>query len=134
MMEIRVVWMTVHERLVPVRVTVRLARRIIGRMSVLVMFVVDMEVLVLHHLVRVLVFMAFAQVQPHAEAHQYRADHQRYGRRLVEDGERDQRADEWRDGEVGARPRGADVTERDHEQHETQAIAEEAERKRSRDT
>ena len=68
MMKVRVVRMPVPERLVPVPVCVRLGRRAL--VGVLMMWVVDMTVFVLDRFVRVVMLMAFGQMQPEAKSHQ----------------------------------------------------------------
>jgi hypothetical protein len=69
-MEVGIVGVRVPQRRVPVRVAVRLAWRVGRQVLVLVMFVVDVEVVVLQRLVLVLVFMPLGQVEPHADAHE----------------------------------------------------------------
>jgi hypothetical protein len=69
-MHVRQMWMRVPQPLVPMDMRMRFARRIIGRMFMLMMFIVHMRVCMLHRLVQMLMFVALRQVQPHAEAHQ----------------------------------------------------------------
>lgn len=84
MMQVRVVWMFVPHRRVMMPVTMWLAGGIASAMSVLVMRVVDVIVFVVHRLVSVLMFVAFGEVQPDADAHQYRSANKRHGDRLPE--------------------------------------------------
>ena len=65
-MQIGVVWMAVHERLVPLPVAVRLDQRVAGGMGVLMMSVVRVQVLVLHRFVRVGMLVPFTDMQPDA--------------------------------------------------------------------
>ena len=58
----------------PVRVGVRLARRLARLMRMLVMRIVNMGVSVLQEIVLMLVFVNFRQVQPDAERHQQSCD------------------------------------------------------------
>ena len=60
--DVRVVDVGVGHRLVPVRVAVRLAGRVAGGVFVLVVFVVDVAMVMLHRLVSVFVFMPLSQV------------------------------------------------------------------------
>jgi hypothetical protein len=63
MVHVRQMWVTVLQALVPVGVGVRLARRIVRRMLVLVMLVVDMGVHMLHRLVNVVMLVVLCEVQ-----------------------------------------------------------------------
>ena len=64
--------MPVPERLVPVPVRMRLGDR--PFMSVPMMLVMDMTVFVLDRLVRMVMLMAFDQMQPEAKSHQRAGD------------------------------------------------------------
>lgn len=68
--QIRVVWVIVGQRLVHVRMRVRLAAVPQEIMGVLVMFVVPMAVVVRQRRVGVFVRVTLADVQPHAQRHQ----------------------------------------------------------------
>lgn len=57
-------WMPVHEAGMVVQVGVRLARRIVGRVRVLVMFIVHVPVAVAYWFVHMVVIVAFGEVQP----------------------------------------------------------------------
>ena len=63
-MEIGIVRVPMHERLMPVPMSVRFAYRGVRPMCVLMVFVMRMPVLVLHRLVHMLMLVAFRQVQP----------------------------------------------------------------------
>jgi hypothetical protein len=67
-MKVWIVHMPVPERLMPVPVRMRLGHR--AFVGVLMMLVVHMPVLVLDRLVRVVMLMAFGQMQPEAKSHQ----------------------------------------------------------------
>lgn len=62
--------MRVAHRGVAVRVRVRLARRVVGAVRVLVVFVVNVRVFVNRLLVAVFVVVPFGQVKPHTQSHQ----------------------------------------------------------------
>ena len=64
MMKVGVVRMPMHKRAVLMPVGVRLTRRSVRPMRMLMMFVMCVPVLVLHRLVRMLMLIAFRQVQP----------------------------------------------------------------------
>ena len=68
-MQVRIVRMRVHHRLMPVRVHMGLASIPIGRVRMPMMSVVQVLVFVLQRFVRMLVHMAFRQVQPDPERH-----------------------------------------------------------------
>ena len=81
MMEVRVVRMPVPEPVMPMPVRMRLGRRPL--VGVLMMLVVDMPVFVLDRLVRMVVLMAFGQMQPEAERHQRACNDELNGDRLA---------------------------------------------------
>lgn len=64
MMQIGIMRMAMHERLVPVPMAVRLAGRIVRCMRVLMVLVMRMPVLVLHRIVHVLMFVTLSQMHP----------------------------------------------------------------------
>ena len=66
MMQIRIVWMPVHEPRVPVLVRVRLAAVPPEVVLMLVMLVVHVGVVVRHRLVHMRVLVALGRMQPHA--------------------------------------------------------------------
>ena len=63
---VRVVRMTVRQRLVPVPMAVRFAARIVRAMGVLMVHVVMMQMLMLHRLVCVLVLVPLVEMKPDA--------------------------------------------------------------------
>jgi hypothetical protein len=70
--QVGVVRVCVNQPHVAVRMRVGFAPVPIEVVHVLMMRIVHMLVLVLHFLVRMLVLMAFGEVQPYAECHQHR--------------------------------------------------------------
>ena len=70
MMHIGDVRVLVLQPLVPVGMRVRLAGRVVGAVLVLMMFVVDVGVRMLHRLVHVLMLVALGEMQPNANGHQ----------------------------------------------------------------
>ena len=70
MMEIGIVAVPVPDRSVPMPMAMRFADRIFGAMRVLVMGVMNVPMLMLHHLVLVFMFMYFRQVQIDADRHE----------------------------------------------------------------
>ena len=62
MMEVRVVGVSVRHRFVFMNMSVRFAGRVVGGVFVLVVFVVDVAMVMLHRLVSVFVFMPLSQV------------------------------------------------------------------------
>ena len=99
-----IVGMGVGHRLVRVRVAVRLSGRVVGGMFVLVVFVMDVAVFMLHRLVLVLVFVPLRKVQPDAHAHE-RSRHAEENREsFLEDHQRQYGPDEGGEREVSASP------------------------------
>ena len=72
--QVGVVRMRVRQRLVPVRMHVRLVAVPGEGMLVPVVFVVHVSVIVRHRFVRVFVHVALGEVQPHTEGHQSARD------------------------------------------------------------
>ena len=82
-MNVGIVGVRMHEALVGVPVSVRLATIPRKGMLMLMMLIMPMRMLVLEGFVRVLVQVPFAQMQPHTERHQYTGQQQRRGNRLA---------------------------------------------------
>ncbi len=85
-MNVRIVRVRVHHRLVPVRMRVRTRvahGRIVRTMGVPVMLVVDVRMRVVHRFVRVLVGVPLGDVEPHAGRHQRTANHQSERQRIA---------------------------------------------------
>ena len=123
MVDVGVVRVRMNHWLVPVRVAVRLVRRFGGVVDVLVMFVVGMKMVVLHRLMAMLVLVPFRQVKPHTSTHENGGDAEADCEFVVQKQKRDDCADEWRDGKVCAGSGCPNVTEREHEQRQTHAVA-----------
>ena len=96
---------------------------------VVVAVVVGVPVVVRDGVVRVLVAVLLAQVQPRPDGHQRAGDEQLPGHRVTERDGQDG-AEERGDREVRAGARGADVPQPDDEQHEAQPVGDEAEDQR----
>ena len=126
MVNVGIVRMPVHHRRVPVPVAVRLAGRCTWIVSMLVVGVVAVAVLVLQRFMGVLVLMPLGEMQPEAERHKEARDHEVGRNGLAEQGDGEDRAHERRQREIGAGPRRAEMAQREHEQGEADAIAEEA--------
>lgn len=88
MMQIRIVRMRVHQRRMNMRMRVRLAAvpRKIVRM--LMVFVVRVAMIVFERFVRVLMRVPLADMQPHADRHQYARDPEREAWRFVQQQQR----------------------------------------------
>ena len=123
MMEVRVVRMPVPEPVMPMPVRMRLGRRPL--VDVLMMLVVDMPVFVFDRLVRMVMLVAFGQMQPDAERHKRAGDDQLNRDWLAQEHDRDDRSNERREREIGRRPGAAEMTQRPHKQYETNPDAEE---------
>src|SRR5207237_7084286 len=91
---------------------------------VLVMLV---AVFVLEQLVHVLMFVTLADVEPDADHHQPRRHAEAPGDRLTKQEDTNERTDERRGREVRAGPSRAQLSEGQHEQDKTHAIAQQSE-------
>ena len=116
MMQIGIVWMLVPDRRVPMPMGMRFARRVAGRVIVPVVLIMRMSMLVLHGRVGVLVLMSLGQMQNESCRHERRREPKLHGHGFAEGDQSQRRADERRRREVGARPRRAEMTQRQHEQ------------------
>ena len=109
-----------------VKVRMRLARRIAGRVLVLVVSIVRVHVLVLDRAVLMHVGMPFSQEQGHARCHAEHGSEIEPAESLVEDERRGERTYEGRGREVRGLTRGADEPKRIRVQDNRQAVAENA--------
>ena len=93
---------------------------------VLVVLVMHVRMLVRHRLMRMLVLVPLDQMQRDADRHQQRRAEQAGGDWLAEQRHGDRAADEGRGREIGAGARRPEVAQRQHEQRQADAVAEEA--------
>ena len=75
-MEIGIVRVPVHQRLMPVPMAVRLALRVAGQMRVLMVRVVSVPVFMLEGFMRMFMLVAFREMQPQTKCHQSARRHQ----------------------------------------------------------
>jgi hypothetical protein len=71
MVQVRIVWMSMHHRRMPVYVDMRLAGRVIRSVIMVVMLVMHMGMPVQHLLMRMLMLVVLDKMQPQAHAHQH---------------------------------------------------------------
>ena len=120
---VRHVRVRVPHRAVLVEMSVRFARWIEGAMRVTMVFIMDMWMRMRHRRVNVFVLVMLGEVQPDAQRHETarRQELNRDGLRQHHD--RRYRPHEWRRAEIGRRACAAEMTQRQNEQHNAQAIA-----------
>ena len=128
MVKVRVVRMPVPKPFMPVPMRMRLRHRSV--MGVLVMFVMDVPVFVLDRLVRMFMTVSLGQMKPEAERHKHAGNDQLSRNRLAEQDDRDDRAEERREREIGSGSGAAEMAQRQHKQHETDPDAEKADEQR----
>ena len=116
------------KRLMPMPMRMRLRHHSV--VGVLVVFVVDMSMFVLDRVVRMLVAMSFGQMKPETERHKPTGDDQLSRHRLAYEDDRDHRAKERGEREIGARAGAAEMTQRRDKQHETHPDAKESDEQR----
>src|SRR5215210_4314065 len=94
------------------------------------MRIVDMGMIVLECVMGVLVQVTLGEVEPHSDQHEYSPDYEqmRWTLSKPEDGNR--RTAEWRHREVGAGSSCPKMPGRQHEQDQTQSVAQEAQHER----
>lgn len=102
--------MSVPKRLMPVPVRMRLGHDPFVSMAMVV--VVDMGMLVLSRLVGMVMGVPFGQMKPDAERHQRAGNNKLRRDRLMDEGNRDNRAKERREREIGASPSAAEMAQR----------------------
>ena len=124
-MDVGVMRVCVCQPRVLMAVGVRFARRIAGSVLVLVVLVVVVKVLVLDRLVNVPMFVAFGNVQPNAHEHENAREPERPIEPALAEGKGERSAREGRSRKIGPCSRCAQMTERLHEENETDAIAKE---------
>jgi len=125
--------MGMHHRFMPMPMRMRFARRIAGPVLMLMMFVVHVLMFMFHRFVRVFVFVPLSEVKPHTNTHKQGTGDETARHRLVKRDDRKQGADERRGREIRACASRSKVSQRDNEQHETDAIAHKAKQQRFRD-
>jgi hypothetical protein len=130
MVDVRVVGVAVEDRIVTMLVRVGLVLVRAGGVRVPVVLVVNVAVAVHQGVVDVLVLVALGEMQPGARGHQQTRQQEGRRDRLPEQDHGRRRADERREREVGPRARGAEVSQRDHEEGQAQAVGHEADYER----
>ena len=129
-MQIRQMGMGMRHRRMLVPVRVRLGT-LVAAVRVLVMLIVDMPMTVRHVLVRVLVGVLLGNDEPRGTNHQHKRDAE-WGGECLSEGENCNRgADEWRSAEMRSGTRAAKMPQSEDEQHETDAVPQEADHERS---
>ena len=96
-------------RFVPVRVGMRLDAVPLKIVDVPVMHVMSMSVGVVDCIVCVLMFVAFAQMQPKTDRHKYAGDAQLHRDSVAEEKHCQESAEEWGNRKIGAGPRCSQV-------------------------
>lgn len=84
MVQVRIVGMTMDQRLMTMPVAVRFTHWAFRPMRMLMMCVVDMAMLVLDRLMAVNVIVALSQVQPDPQSHQSGSRHELQGYRFMQ--------------------------------------------------
>ena len=121
------------DRSVRVHMGVRLARRISGKVRVLVVLVMHMGMRMRHRLVHMLVRVAFGEVQPDANSHERARCDEREADRLCQRDHCRDRPQERRGREIGPRARSTEMAKRNDIKRETHAITEKPDQGREQD-
>ena len=117
------------QRIVSVPVGVRFAEGAV--MGMLVVGVVGVAMLMLQRHMHVVMGVALCQMQPKPKRHQPARQDDLCGQRVVQQTDRQNRADERGEREIGPSPCGSQVAQGQHEQDKADANAEEPDRSRS---
>ena len=123
MMDVRVMRMRMPERLVAVRMHMRLGAVPLKIMLVPVMRIMAVGVRMRHGFMRVLMFVRFGQVQPDAGAHQRGGDPEDGTRMFAQHQQRNCRTNERRRREIRAGSRSAEMPQSQDKHHQTEAVA-----------
>jgi hypothetical protein len=123
-MDIGIMRVSMFQPRVLVAMSMRFARRILGRMYVLVVLVVMVEMFVFHRLMDVLVFVSLGDVEPHANEHENTRDAERPIEAALSDCEGKRGACKRSGGEIGSCASCAEMTERPNEKNEAYTITE----------
>ena len=126
MMQIRIVRMPMDERSMAVPMAVRLIYRIARRVGVLVVLVMRMTVFVLHRIVRVIMLVALGQMHPQACRHKGTRREEPDRQRLMQQRQRQYRADKGSQREIGTSSRRPEMAQAQYEQSKAYAIAKKA--------
>ena len=129
MVHVRQMGMGMRHRRMLVAVRVRLGT-FVAAVRVLVMLIVNMPMTVHHILVRVLVGVLLGNDEPRGGNHQHKRDAERGGECLSEGENCNRGADEWCSAEMRSGTRAAKVPQREDEQYQADAVAEETDGER----
>jgi hypothetical protein len=129
MVQVWIVGMSVDHRRMLVHVDKRFSRRVIRFVPMPMVFVMHMGMLVNHLVVRMLVFVLLDEVHVNADPHQDGSRGQAGRNGLAEQHQGKDRTNEGCRGEAGAGPGRPEGPERQDEQDEAGAIAEEADQR-----
>ncbi len=124
--KVRVVRMPVPKPFMPVPVRVRFDHRPI--VDVLVVIVMDVPMLVLDRVVRMFVNVSLGEMKPEAERHKHAGGDQLSCDGLAQQGDRDNRAEEGSQREIGSSPGAAEVAQRQDKQHKADPDADKTQR------
>ena len=128
MMDVRVVGVSVRHCLVLMGVAVRLAGRVVGRVFVLMVFVVDVAVFMLQRLVLMLVFVTLCQMQPEADAHERRRHAERNRKSFLENHQGEDGSDERSEREIRTCASGPQVPQGQHETRQADPVTKQTNR------
>src|SRR5579884_1320287 len=95
-MEVGIMRVRMDQRLVPMPMAVRFSGRVCGAVRVLVMFVMIMEMFVLHRFMPVRMLMALRQMQPNTHCHQCACNPQNRRHLFAQQKNGNDCADKWR--------------------------------------
>jgi len=132
-MRVREMRVVVDQWLVPMEVTVRLSGRIAWQVLMAMVLIVLMQMLVLDGGVSVLVRVALAEQEDHAECHSRHRDAIVPSERVAENGHRSKCSNERCRGKIRSLSRGADQAQGIGVEDNAHPVAETAEHERTSD-
>lgn len=110
MVQVGIMWMPMHQRLMTVPVRMHLTERHVRPMYMLMMRVVAVAMLVFYRLVNVLMVVPLGEMQPQSSPHQAPGNNERDRWLFVQEKNGEHRTDKGRQREIGPRPRRAEVS------------------------
>src|SRR6266566_9194360 len=109
-----------------VRMRMGLARRVLGTVRVLMVFVMQMRMRVSHRLVNVLMFVMLSHVQPETQCHEHSCREELQGDGLSERDNGGNSPQEGRCREIGSCSRRSQMSERNDEKRQAYAVSQKA--------
>ena len=131
MVDVGVMGTSMNEPLVPVGMRMWLSGRIVRRMLVPVVLVVNVEMIVCHRFMNMRVLMALGYVEPNTGKHENARRAKSPIQLPLPDGKGERSSGKRGDRKIGPCTRGAEIPKSPHKKRKAQAVAEKADDRRT---